>query len=127
MSGMLLLDECMSPRIVTDLWQLGVDTVHVRDRGLLGAPDYVLWNYAQVEQRTVCTINAADFAKLARSTRDHSGLVIIPSGGPASDQLSWVGAAVSWVSTSNSVGGFLNHYIEVGEDGQIVLAELACA
>ena len=57
MLAILLLDENPSPRIVRTLWQHDVDAVHVRDRGLLGAPDHELWKLAVAETRTIIDSN----------------------------------------------------------------------
>lgn len=55
------------------LWQQDVDAVLVRDRGLLGAPDHELWKLAVAETRTIVTINAKDFRKLAQRSQAHPG------------------------------------------------------
>ena len=124
MLAILLLDENTSPRIVRTLWQHDVDAVHVRDRGLLGAPDHELWKLAMAETRTIVTINAKDFRKLAQQSRAHPGIVVIPSGGSPDAQFNFIMSAVRWVSTANSTTGFANRYLEVDENGEIVIAEL---
>lgn len=124
MLAILLLDENTSPRIVRTLWQNDVDAVHVRDRGLLGAPDHELWKLALTETRTVVTINAKDFRKLAQRSQAHPGIVVIPSGGSPDAQFNFIMSAVRWVSTTNSAAGFANRYLEVGENGEIIAAEL---
>lgn len=120
----ILLDECMSPRILPQLWDLGVDAVHVRDRNMLGVEDHIVWRYAQENGRAVVTINKGDFLKLAKSSKAHSGLVVIPSGGTTHAQFLWLSAALTWISTSNTGNGFLNRYVEVDESGNIVFAEI---
>jgi predicted nuclease of predicted toxin-antitoxin system len=122
--AILLLDENTSPRIVRTLWQHDVDAIHVRDRGLLGAPDHELWKLALDETRTIVTINAKDFRKLARRSQAHPGIVVIPSGGSPDAQFNFIMSAVRWVSTANSTAGFSNRYLEVGENGEIIAAEL---
>jgi hypothetical protein len=121
-----LLDECMSPRLVAKLWDRGLDTIHVRDRGMLGSPDHEVWRYAQNDNRTVCTLNAKDFLKLAEAeTYDHSGVIAVAGGIGLSGQLDMTMAAINWVNTgSNSGAGFLNRYIEVDEDGEIIFAAI---
>jgi predicted nuclease of predicted toxin-antitoxin system len=122
--AILLLDENTSPRIVRTLWQHDVDAVHVRDRGLLGAPDHELWKLAMAETRTIVTINAKDFRKLAQRTQTHPGIVVILSGGSPDAQFNFLMSAVRWMSITNSAAGFSNRYLEVGENGEIVVAEL---
>ena len=124
MLALLLLDENTSPRIVASLWELRVDAVHIRDRGLLGAADHELWRFANQETRTIVTINGRDFLRLARQSQAHSGIIVIPSGGSADAQLTFIMSAVNWVTTANSPGGFSNRYLEVGEAGDITVAEV---
>jgi predicted nuclease of predicted toxin-antitoxin system len=122
--AILLLDENTSPRLVRALWERQVDAVHVRDRGLLGAADHELWQLALDETRTIVTINGKDFRKLAQRTQRHPGIVVIPSGGIPDAQLGFIMSAVKWVTSANSPIGFSNRYLEVGEEGEIILAEV---
>ena len=124
MLAILLLDENTSPRLVRALWEREVDAVHVRDRGLLSAPDHELWKLALDETRTIVTINGKDFRRLAQRTQRHPGIVVIPSGGTADAQLSFIMSAVTWVTSANTPAGFSNRYLEVGESGEIILAEV---
>jgi len=122
--AILLLDENTSPKIVGRLWEYQVDAVHVRDRGLLGAADHELWKLAMDEARTIVTINGRDFRKLAQRTQRHPGIVVIPSGGTPDAQLGFIMSAVTWVTSTNTPTGFSNRYLEVGESGEIILAEV---
>ena len=124
MLALLLLDENVSPRLVASLWEFQVDAIHIRDRGLLGAADRELWRFAAQEARTIVTINGRDFLKLARRSETHSGIIVIPSGGSADEQLKFIMSAVNWVTTTNSPIGFSNRYLEVGESGDISVAEV---
>jgi predicted nuclease of predicted toxin-antitoxin system len=122
--AILLLDENMSPRIVRSLWERDVDAVHVRDRGLLGAADHEIWKFAVQEVRTVVTINGRDFRKLAKTSQEHPGVVVIPSGGSPDAQLNFIMRAVTWVTSANTLDGFSNRYLEIGDRGEIILAEV---
>ena len=126
MLAILLLDENISPNIVEELWNNDVDAVHIRDRNLLEAADHEIWRFASQESRAVVTINARDFLKLAQRSDRHAGLVVIPSGGTREAQLSFIMTAVAWVGSSNSDAGFTSRYIEVGENGEIVLTRITC-
>jgi predicted nuclease of predicted toxin-antitoxin system len=123
--AILLLDENTSPRIVRSLWERDIDAVHIRDRGLLGAPDHELWKLARTETRTIVTINGRDFRRLARNSDQHPGIVVIPSGGSPDAQIDFIMSAVQWVTTSaNSPDGFSNRYLEVGDNCEVILAEI---
>ena len=104
MPARLILDENISPSLVDPLWEQGVDTVHVRNRGMLGVDDHVLWEYASSEGRTVVTINKAHFVRLARLSVLHPGLVIIPSGGNRDEQFEYLITSITWATTSNYPG-----------------------
>jgi predicted nuclease of predicted toxin-antitoxin system len=121
--AILLLDENMSPRIVRSLWDRDVDAVHVRDRGLLGAADHEIWKFAKQEVRTIVTINGRHFRKLAKNSHEHPGVVVIPSGGSPDAQLDFIMSAVTWVTSTNTPDGFSNRYLEIGDKGEIILAE----
>lgn len=43
----LLLDENISPKLVRLLSDVYPSIVHLRDLGLIGAPDHVIWEYAK--------------------------------------------------------------------------------
>jgi predicted nuclease of predicted toxin-antitoxin system len=120
----IILDECMSPRLVSPLWVEGHDVIHVRNRGLNGAADHTIWRAAVDEDRTVCTINGKDFKKLAAATGLHPGVIVIPGGHAPSAQFNLTMMALTWVSTSNASTGLMNRYIEVGDHGGIVLTEI---
>jgi predicted nuclease of predicted toxin-antitoxin system len=119
----IILDECMSPQLVSPLWVEGHDVIHVRNRGLNGAADHTIWRAAIGEDRTVCTINGKDFKKLAAATGLHPGVIVIPGGYAPSAQFNLTMMALTWVSTSNAQTGLMNRYIEVGHSG-IVLTEI---
>jgi hypothetical protein len=88
--------------------------------------DHYVWRYAQEEKRTICTINANDFRRLAEGQKSgHSGVLAIASGAGPTGQFDMTMAAINWVqSGSNSGAGFLNRYLEVDETGEIIFAEI---
>src|SRR5262249_2292957 len=93
----LLLDENISPNIVSRLWEIGVDTVHIRDRAKLRAPDYRILQFAVRENRAVVTIDVADFEKLVGKKQEHPGILVIPSGGSRDEQYGYVVAIVAFL------------------------------
>lgn len=120
----MLLDECISPQLVPRLWDEGLDVIHVRDRGLLQSTDQGLWRYAIGDDRVVCTVNGKDFKKLAAVTSLHPGVIVIPGGHGPAGQFDLVMAAVNWVTTTNVPTGLVNRYIEIGDRGEVILAEI---
>ena len=72
----LLLDENLSPNVAAQLQAEGVDVVHVRERGMLGATDHAVLDRAFAEERILVTMNVADFEKLAAAREIHAGIVL---------------------------------------------------
>jgi predicted nuclease of predicted toxin-antitoxin system len=120
----MIVDECMSPRVVPALCEMGYDAIHVRDRGMLQAEDYQVWRFALEEDRFVCTINAGHFKKLASLSEIHPGVVIFPNGHNPPSQLNLIMSALAWVTTTNAATGFINRYVEIGDSGEIILSEI---
>ena len=106
----LLLDENVSPSIVRPLSETGHDAYHVRDRGLMGQPDHVIWRHAVEEDRLMVTINARDFVRLAKREELHGGLVTFPSGSPPHEQ----------PEADRLLGRDpMNRWLHIGDDGEI--------
>ena len=77
----LLVDEDLSPRVAQRLREEdGIDAVHVRDRGLLGALDHQVLDLAFAEDRILATSNVGDFKRLASSRELHCGIVFLVEG-----------------------------------------------
>lgn len=86
MSVKLLLDENLSPAAAVALAVDGIDACHVRDRGILGAPDHEVLERAFLEDRVLVTSNVDDFVKLARAREIHAGIVLIEPVGLLRDE-----------------------------------------
>jgi len=82
----LLLVENLSPAAAVALIADGVDAYHLRDRGILGAPDQELLERAYQEDRVRVTSNVDDFAKLARAREIHAGIMLIERAGLLRDE-----------------------------------------
>ena len=122
---MLLLDECVSPKVSQALWDAGIDNYSVRDRGLTQSPDHALFTRAVAEGRAVVTINAIDFCRLASRAEEHFGLVILPNGASREEQLRFILRAVEWAREQNA-DDLRNLVITVSEEGAVT-AERVCA
>ena len=109
----LLLDENLSPAIVGALSKSGVDVVHLRDRGLLGATDAHVLECAYVEDRVLVTLNVGDFEKLARSREIHAGIALIERAGLLRDeQIEIVRKIVTAIAAH---GSMVNELLRVAE------------
>jgi predicted nuclease of predicted toxin-antitoxin system len=76
-----IIDEDVSPRVARYLCQeFCLDAVAVRDRGLLGATDSAVLEYAFQEDRILVTANIRDFEKLAARAEVHGGIVLMLDG-----------------------------------------------
>jgi predicted nuclease of predicted toxin-antitoxin system len=76
-----IIDEDLSPRVARYLCQeFYFDAIAVRDRGLLGATDREVLDYALNEDRILVTANIRDFEKLAGSAEIHAGIVLMLDG-----------------------------------------------
>jgi predicted nuclease of predicted toxin-antitoxin system len=117
----LLLDENVSPSIVHALREAGHDVYHVRDRGLIGRPDHVIWRRAVAESRVVVTINTHDFVRFARREELHAGLITFPSGSISEQQSRLILRALAALKGRDP----LNRWLDVDEDGRIQISDLA--
>jgi predicted nuclease of predicted toxin-antitoxin system len=76
-----IIDEDVSPRVAKYLCQeFCFDAIAVRDRGLLGATDREVLDYAFKEDRMLVTANIRDFEKLASTAKLHAGIVLMLDG-----------------------------------------------
>jgi predicted nuclease of predicted toxin-antitoxin system len=76
-----IIDEDLSPRVARYLCQeFYFDAIAVRDRGLLGATDPEVLEYALKEDRILVTANIRDFEKLASAAEIHAGIVLMLDG-----------------------------------------------
>jgi predicted nuclease of predicted toxin-antitoxin system len=76
-----LIDEDLSPRVARYLCEhFCLDAIAVRDRGLLGATDPEVLDYALAEDRILVTANIRDFEKVAGLMEVHAGIVMVREG-----------------------------------------------
>ncbi len=103
-----IIDEDLSPRVARYLCQeFCFDAIAVRDRGLLGATDPEVLEYAFNEDRILVTANVRDFEKLGAAIEIHSGIILIQEG----DLL-----ATEQIELMNTVVGVLQAEIAIGKD-----------
>jgi len=83
----LLIDEDLSPTVARRLRdEVGIDAVHLRDRGRLGEPDHRVLQFALAEGRILVTANVRDFDRLARTFELHAGIVLLLDGALLRDE-----------------------------------------
>ena len=82
-----IIDEDLSPRVARYLCQeFCFDAIAVRDRGLLGATDQEVLDYAFKEDRMLVTANIRDFEKLASVAELHAGIILMLDGDLRADE-----------------------------------------
>ena len=74
----LFIDECLSPRIATDLAGFGHDAIHPLHVGRRGERDDTVKNRCIAEDRVIVTENVGDFRALLASEEIHPGLIAVP-------------------------------------------------
>lgn len=117
----LLLDENLSPKVAERLRRDGWDAVHVRDRGMLGAPDHEVFARAFEEDRVLVTSNVKDFEKLAQGSELHGGLICLEEAAASrEEQLGLIEAALAALQGADPV----NTIVYVPVEGDIELVEV---
>ena len=101
-----IIDEDLSPRVARYLCQkFCFDAIAVRDRGLLGATDSEVLEYAFKEDRILVTANIRDFEKLAAGVEVHAGIVLMLDGDLlAAEQIEAMAAVVRVLQAEMSIG-----------------------
>ena len=116
----LLIDEDLSPRVAQLLCeQLLIDSISVRDRGLLSSNDQEILEYAFQEDRILVTANIRDFEELARSREVHPGIVLIRDGSLLRDeQITIVKNAIQAIEAELEDGrDMINRVLYISIDG----------
>ena len=116
----LLVDEDLSPRVAQRLREEdGIDAVHVRDRGQLGALDHEVLELAFTEDRILATANVGDFMRLASAREVHGGIVLLVEGDLLRDeQLDVLRQAIRVIEAEMDSGrDMINRWLRVSIDG----------
>jgi len=72
-----LIDEDVPRSTATTLREAGFDAVDVRDIGLRGKQDQVIFDYAQREARVLITCDLGFASTLAFPPKEHHGVIVI--------------------------------------------------
>jgi hypothetical protein len=102
-----LLDENVHLGVGEGLRRLGIEAVHVRDRGLLSCPDEQVLNAAIRERRILVTGDIRDFVRLAQFTSTQAirfpGVLLVPSTFPARDPALLIQAIQDWIRRQGAI------------------------
>jgi predicted nuclease of predicted toxin-antitoxin system len=101
-----IIDEDLSPRVARCLCQeFCFDAIAVRDRGLLGATDPDVLEYAFNEDRILVTANVRDFERLAAAVEIHAGIILIQEGDLlATEQIELITTIVKVLQAEIAIG-----------------------
>lgn len=116
-----LIDECLSPALVTIANERGYEAYHVAHRGWSGEPDHVILQHMIDEGFTLVTNNAGDFRGLVGNAELHPGLIVFPGGLRRDDQQSLMELAIE---AAEQAGSVLNKVIELDERGRARVYDL---
>ena len=111
----ILLDEHVSPSLVSKLADKGVLAVAVAHVGLSGEPDAKIWNYAFENDFVVVTSNARDFIRLL-NVEVHPGLIVLREGGLTRDE-QWdrIRPVIEHVLESSDDNFLVNKLVEISD------------
>jgi predicted nuclease of predicted toxin-antitoxin system len=115
-----IIDEDISPRVARYLCQeFCFDAIAVRDRGLLGATDREVLDYAFKEDRILVTANIRDFEKLASAAELHAGIVLMLDGDlRAAEQIKVISTVVRAIQSEIDIGkDLVNRVLYISIDG----------
>jgi predicted nuclease of predicted toxin-antitoxin system len=122
-----IIDEDLSPRVARYLCQeFCFDAIAVRDRGLLGATDPEVLEYAFNEDRILVTANVRDFEKLAAAIEVHAGIILIQEGDLlATEQIELMTRAVQVLQAENAIGkDLINRVLYISISGTAKFEDL---
>jgi predicted nuclease of predicted toxin-antitoxin system len=117
-----IIDEDLSPRVARYLCQeFCLDAIAVRDRGLLGATDPEVLEYAFNEDRILVTANVRDFERLAAAVEIHAGIILIQEGDLlAIEQIKLITTVVEVLKAEIAIGkDLVNRVLYVSISGTI--------
>lgn len=117
-----IIDEDLSPRVARYLCQeFCVDAIAVRDRGLLGATDAEVLEYAFNEDRILVTANIRDFEKLAAAVEIHAGIVLMQDGDLiAAEQIELIATVVRVIQVEIDLGNdLINRVLYISISGTV--------
>jgi predicted nuclease of predicted toxin-antitoxin system len=116
----LLIDECMSPRLIGLAHGRGIEATHVNYLGLRKAPDHILMPVIVGGDYTFVTNNRADFIRLYRYVDLHAGLLVIVPAVEFQEQRRLLALALDAIAAAD--GDATNELVEVFADGRVEMS-----
>jgi predicted nuclease of predicted toxin-antitoxin system len=116
-----LIDECLSPSLVSVARQAGYDAQHVAHVGKAGWKDWNVADYASEGDFVLVTNNASDFRRLYTTRPVHVGLVIIVPNVNRADQR-WLFQRA--LAKLGELGEPVNRVLEVDIEGEDITFNL---
>lgn len=111
----LLVDECLSPALVREAQQFGVEAYHLAHVGRAASQDWEVVAYALAHVMVLVTNNASDFRRLYTAQQLHPGLVILVPNVSREMQLRLFREALVQL---RELGELVNKALEINVDGE---------
>lgn len=120
----LLLDEHISPALVTRLSECGIYAQSVPHVGMSGRSDREIWKYALDQDFVVVTTNARDFIELL-DVDLHPGLIVLrESGLTRNEQWARIRPVIDYVRNSGNEDMLINTVVEVTGAGRFEVRQV---
>jgi predicted nuclease of predicted toxin-antitoxin system len=116
-----LVDECLSPDLVTIAHQNGREAYHVAHLGKAGWKDWNVVRHACDNNFVVVTNNAVDFRRLYADEAIHPGPVILISNVERPIQQELFQFALTQLA---AIGELINGVLEVDLDGEEIVVNI---
>lgn len=116
-----LVDECLSPQLVTVAHEHGFEAYHVAHRGWSGLRDRQLLKRLVDEELIVVTNNRDDFVALVAGVELHPGLVVILENVRREQQMALFARALEVIREMTSL---VNKVVEVSRKGLVSVYDL---
>lgn len=112
-----LIDECLSPALVSVAHEAGYEAYHVAHRGWSGLPDRRLLRILLDEHLVIVTNNRDDFLALVGGADIHPGLVVIVENVPRAREIVFFQSALEHIAATAT--DMINRVVEVDGEGRV--------
>lgn len=119
----LLIDECLTPRLVEVGNRFGYLSFHVLHRGWKGNADPVLLGHLREESLTLVTNNWQDFEPLLRREEIHAGAIVVPNV-PRAEQIEALERALRAIQSVDPPLDMINTVVEVDVSGEVRIYQM---